>query len=62
MDLGRIAVVSESVYRIFDGLWQGGEAGQRNEGRQGNQCSSVVSSGWPRYIRIHRFEYAISAH
>jgi hypothetical protein len=31
-------------------------------GRQGNQASSPVSSGWPRYMRMHRFEEARTAH
>jgi hypothetical protein len=46
---------------MFDGLWQRGESEQRGEGslgRQGNEGSSCVSSGWPRYMRIRRFEGA----
>ena len=59
------AVVLEPAKSIFYGLWQGGEAGQRSKVslvRQGSQDSSSVSSGWPRYMRIHKFVEARSAY
>jgi hypothetical protein len=64
-DLSRIAVVVEPAWSIFDGLWQGGETRERSKGslrRQGNQGCSAVISGWPRYMRVHRFEEAGSVH